>query len=122
MSIFFAILLCSISGYAIGYLHSNHWWASRMEDEVLTFNDILEHNSAEFKNNLRETRNVYELKIRELKNENAKLLNEISVVTGIDEVNLPSFGTIYLNSDKHLREAMKLLYKEDEDNVKTIDI
>ena len=55
---------------------------------------------------------MYETEIREISQRNTKLLNEISHVTGVDEINLPSFGTIYLDSEKHLREAMKLLNEE----------
>lgn len=113
MDILLAIMLCSVFAYISGYLYAEHSWKSRLERELSTFNDILESNSSEFKDNLRETRKTYELKIRELTNEHTKLLNEISNVTGVDEVNLPSFGTIYLDNEKHLREAMKLLNEED---------
>ena len=116
MNVLAAILLCSAFAYISGYLYSERSWKTRLERELNTFNDILESNSSEFKDNLRETRKTYELKIRELTNEHTKLLNEISNVTGIDEVKLPSFGTIYLDSDKHLREAMKLLYEEDDED------
>ena len=113
MDILVGILLCSALAYISGYLHAEHSWKSRLERELSAFNDILESNSSEFKDNLRETRNTYELKIRELTNEHTKLLNEISNVTGVDEIDLPSFGTIYLDNEKHLREAMKLLNEED---------
>ena len=112
MDILVVILLCSVFAYISGYLHAEHSWKTRLERELNTFNDILESNSLEFKDNLRETRKTYELRIRELTNEHTKLLNEISHATGVDEINLPSFGTIYLDSDKHLREAMRLLNEE----------
>lgn len=113
MDILVAILICSLVAYIGGYLRAEHNWMNRLESELNSFNDILESNTSEFKDNLRETRNVYEVKIRELKNEHSKLLNEISHATGVDEINLPSFGTIYLDSEKHLREAMRLLNEED---------
>lgn len=43
-----------------------------------------------------------------------QLLTEISQVTGIEVVQLPSFGTVYLNQDKIQREAMLSLNMEDE--------
>lgn len=62
---------------------------------------------------LKSTRITYETEIREIKQRNTRLLNEISRVTGVDEIDLPSFGTVYLDNEKHLRETMKLLNEED---------
>lgn len=42
-----------------------------------------------------------------------KILDEVSQVTDVDKVELPSFGTIYLNHSKNLREAMQALHMED---------
>lgn len=42
-----------------------------------------------------------------------KILDEISQVTGINEVTLPSFGTIYLNHTDNVRKAMQALHMED---------
>lgn len=42
-----------------------------------------------------------------------KILDEVSQVTGVDKVELPSFGVVYLNHSKNLREAMRALHMED---------
>ena len=113
MDILIAILLCSAIAYISGYLHADHSCKIRFEKELSDFNDILETSNTEYDNMLRNTRNTYETEIRELRTRNANLLDEISHVSGIDEITLPSFGTIYLDRTKHIRESMRLLNDED---------
>ena len=116
MHIFIGILLLAI-GYAIsyisGYMIADHAARERLLEVVNSFNDIFKINEDEYKDLLKNTRITYETEIREINQRNARLLNEISHATGVDEINLPSFGTIYLDSEKHLREAMRLLNEED---------
>ena len=57
---------------------------------------------------------MFEVEKRELTQRHTKLLDEIAQATGIDVINLPSFGTVHLNHSKTVREAMKALYEEDE--------
>ena len=112
MAIFIAILICTALAYLSGYMTAEHDAIERRERELNSFNDILKINEDEYKDLLKSTKITYETEIREIKQRNTRLLNEISHVTGVDEIDLPSFGTIYLDSEKHLREAMRLLNEE----------
>ena len=112
MAIFIAILICTALAYLSGYMTAEHAARDRREKELNSLNDILKINEDEYKDLLKSTRIAYETEIREINQRNTKLLNEISRVTGADEIDLPSFGTIYLDSEKHLREAMRLLNEE----------
>ena len=111
--IFIAGLICTALAYLSGYMTAEHAARERLLEVVNSFNDILKISEDEYKDLLKNTRNMYETEIREISQRNTKLLNEISHATGVDEINLPSFGTIYLDSEKHLREAMRLLNEED---------
>lgn len=113
MGIFIAILICAVLAYLSGYMTAEHAARDRLEKELNSFNNILKINEDEYKDLLKSTRITYETEIREIKQRNTRLLNEISRVTGVDEIDLPSFGAIYLDSGKHLREAMRLLNEED---------
>ena len=113
MAIFIAILICTALAYLSGYMVAEHDARDRLVKELNSFNNILKINEDEYKDLLKSTRVAYETEIREIKQRNTRLLNEISRVTGVDEIDLPSFGTIYLDNEKHLREAMKLLNEED---------
>lgn len=113
MDIFITILICTALAYLSGYIAAEHAAREHLEKKLNGFNDILKINEDEYKGLLKNTRIMYETEIREISQHNTKLLNEISHVTGVDEINLPSFGTIYLDSEKHLREAMRLLNEED---------
>ena len=113
MGIFIAILICTVLAYLSGYAIAERAAREHLEKKLNSFNDILKINEDEYKDLLKNTRIMYETAISEIGQRNTKLLNEISHVTGVDEINLPSFGTIYLDSEKHLREAMRLLNEED---------
>ena len=113
MGIFIAILICTALAYLSGYMTAERAAREHLEKKLNSFNDILKINEDEYKDLLKNTRIMYETAISEIGQRNTKLLNEISHVTGVDEINLPSFGTIYLDSEKHLREAMRLLNEED---------
>lgn len=113
MGNFIAILICTTLAYISGYMIAEHDARDRREKELSSLNDILKINEDEYKDLLKNTRITYETEIREINQRNTRLLNEISHATGVDEINLPSFGTIYLDSEKHLREAMRLLNEED---------
>ena len=112
MNIIIVVLIYAVLSYVLGYMAAEHDARGRREKELNSLNDILKINEDEYKDLLKSTRITYETEIREIKQRNTRLLNEISHATGVDEINLPSFGTIYLDSEKHLREAMKLLNEE----------
>lgn len=113
MGIFIAVLIYTVLVFLSGYRAAEHDARDRREKELNSLNDILKINEYEYKDLLKSTRITYETEIREINRRNTRLLNEISHITGVDEINLPSFGTIYLDSEKHLREAMRLLNEED---------
>lgn len=113
MGNFSVFLICTTLAYISGYMIAEHDARDRREKELNSLNDILKFNEDEYKDLLKNTRITYETEIREINHRNTRLLNEISHATGVDEINLPSFGTIYLDSEKHLREAMRLLNEED---------
>ena len=59
--------------------------------------------------------NANRIEIKELKNKNNKILQEISDTLGIDEVILPSFGKVYLNQNKFRRDIYNSILNEDLD-------
>ena len=59
--------------------------------------------------------NANRIELKELKNNNNKILQEISDTLGIDEVILPSFGKVYLNQNKFRRDIYNSILNEDLD-------
>lgn len=59
--------------------------------------------------------NSNRIELKELKNKNNKILQEISDTLGIDEVILPSFGKVYLNQNKFRRDIYNSILNEDLD-------
>ena len=59
--------------------------------------------------------NANRIELKELKNKNNKILQEISYTLGIDEVILPSFGKVYLNQNKFRRDIYNSILNEDLD-------
>ena len=59
--------------------------------------------------------NANRIEVKELKNKNNKILQEISDTLGIDEVILPSFGKVYLNQNKFRRDIYNSILNEDPD-------
>ena len=59
--------------------------------------------------------NSNRIELKELKNKNNKILQEISDTLGIDEVILPSFGKVYLNQNKFRRDIYNSILNEDPD-------
>ena len=106
MGIFIGVGICTLFSYLLGYMAADRAAREHLDKKLNSFNDILKINEDEYKDLLKKTRITYETEIREINQRNTRLLNEISHVTGVDEINLPSFGTVYLDSEKHLREAM----------------
>ena len=51
---------------------------------------------------------------QELIQRHAKMLDEISQATGINVIELPSFGKVCLNQSGRPRESMYRIYEEDE--------
>jgi hypothetical protein len=49
---------------------------------------------------------------QDLNNQYIRILDEVSKATGIDKIELPSFGTVYLNYNEKLRAAMQELNEE----------
>lgn len=113
IGIFIAVPIYTALVFLLGYMAAEHDARGRREKELNSLNGILKINEDEYKDLLKSTRITYETEIREINQRNARLLNETSHITGVDKIDLPSFGTIYLDSEKHLREAMRLLNEED---------
>lgn len=59
--------------------------------------------------------NANRIELKELKNKNNKILQEISDTLGVDEVILPSFGKVYLNQNKFRRDIYNSILNEDLD-------
>ena len=54
-----------------------------------------------------------QIQMRDRQNRTNKILQELSETLGVDEVDLPSFGTICLNQNKHIRDAINSINLED---------
>ena len=103
-----------VVGFIFGYIVARYYndRIFRIEKrihETEMRNELERHAEQVAKNGL-----MYDVEKRELTQRHTKLLDEIAQVTGIDVINLPSFGTVHLNHSKTVREAMKALYEEDE--------
>lgn len=112
-----AAAMCIVIGYMAGYftarVHDNHMMHVERESHKMAMNYEIEQHAAQVaKNGM-----MFEVEKRELTQRHTKILDEIAQVTGIDVVNLPSFGTVHLNHSKTIREAMKALYEEDEEDL-----
>lgn len=104
------IVVGFIFGYMFATYHANRVFKiEKKMHETEMRHEIERHSEQVAKNGL-----IFEVEKRELTQRHTKILDEISQVTGIDVVELPSFGTINLNHSKTVREAMKALYEEDE--------
>lgn len=57
--------------------------------------------------------NTSQIEMQERQNRTNKILQELSEILGVDEVDLPSFGKVYLNQNKHIRDAMNAINLED---------
>lgn len=57
--------------------------------------------------------NACRVEIREAKNRCSRILQEVSDTLGVDEVILPSFGKLYLNRNKYMRDAFNSIANED---------
>ena len=66
-------------------------------------------------NRLKADQNAYRVEIQEVKNRYSRILQEISDTLGVDEVVLPSFGKLYLNRNKYMREAFNSIANEHQD-------
>lgn len=60
----------------------------------------------QYVNRLKVDQNAYRVEIQETKNRYSQILQEISDTLGVDEVVLPSFGKLYLNRNKYMRERL----------------
>ena len=104
------IVVGFIFGYMFATQHDNRIFKiEKKMHEAEMLHEIERHAEQVAKNGL-----IFEVEKRELTQRHTKILDEISQVTGIDTVVLPTFGTINLNHSKSVREAMKALYEEDE--------
>lgn len=69
----------------------------------------------QYVNRLKADQNAYRVEIQETKNRYSRILQEISDTLGVDEVVLPSFGKLYLNRNKYMREAFNSIVNEHQD-------
>lgn len=69
----------------------------------------------QYVNRLKADQNAYRVEVQETKNRYSRILQEISDTLGVDEVILPSFGKLYLNRNKHMREAFNSIANEHQD-------
>lgn len=109
--------MCIVVGFMFGYMIARYYddRIFRIEKKIHETemrNELERHAEQVAKNGL-----MYDVEKRELTQRHTKLLDEIAQVTGIDVINLPSFGTVHLNHSKTVREAMKALYEEGEEDL-----
>ena len=69
----------------------------------------------QYVNRLKAYKNAYRVEVQETKNRYGQILQEISDTLGVDEVVLPSFGKLYLNRNKYMREAFNSIANEHQD-------
>ena len=113
-----AVFVCSFVGAFWGWCLSksyhSKWHDYELEQEKKRYNLQLENIQGCFKENLTDLVKTHNIEKQELTNRNIRILDEISRVTGIDKIELPSFGTVYLNHSEKLRAAMQAIYKEED--------
>lgn len=101
-------------GWCASKLYHSKWHDYDLEREKKRYDLQMESIKGCFKENLNELIKTHNVERQELTTRNVRILDEISQVTGIDEIELPSFGTVYLNHSKKQREAMQALHKEED--------
>lgn len=107
-----SVVIGFIAGYLLARFNDNRWITVEREKHKMAMLHETERHAAQVaKNGM-----MFDLEKRELSQRHTKILDEISQVIGMDVIELPSFGTIYLNHSKYVREAMKALYEEDEED------
>lgn len=105
-----SVVIGFIAGYLLARFNDNRWITVEREQHKMAMLHETERHAAQVaKNGM-----MFDIEKRELTRRHTNILDEISQVTGIDKIELPSFGTMYLNHSKHVREAMRELYEEDE--------
>lgn len=100
-------------GWCLSKAYHSKWHAYELEREKKSYELQLESIKGCFKENLTDLIKTHNTERQELANRNIRILDEISRVTGIDKIELPSFGTVYLNHSEKLRAAMQAIYEED---------
>lgn len=65
-----------------------------------------------FKEDLTSMLKEKDVERQDLNNKYVRILDEVSKVTGVDKIDIPSFGTVYLNHSERLRAAMRELNEE----------
>ena len=110
------VVICTLVGVFWGWCLSKtyhaKWHNYELEQEKKHCERQLAYMDKCFKENLTELVKTHNTERQELTNRNVRILDEISKVTGIDKIELPSFGTVYLNHSEKLRAAMQEIYKE----------
>lgn len=110
------IVITFLIGFMFGRVSRQVHYQNLIETEREHFRETSEEANKNHSSVLERLGRAYEAETRDLTRRNIKLLDEIAQVTGIDVVELPSFGTVYLNHSKTVREAMQALFKEDIDS------
>ena len=111
------VVICTLIGIFWGWclskLYHAKWHAYELERERKNYELHIKNLNGCFKENLTELIKTHNVERQELTNRNIRILDEISKVTGIDKIELPSFGTVYLNHSEKLRAAMQAMYTEE---------
>lgn len=120
IEILIVVALLSVCGFVGGFwgwhaskAYHAKWHDYELEREKKSYELQLENIKGCFKENLTDIIKTHNTERQELTNRNIRILDEISKVTGIDKIELPSFGTVYLNHSEKLRAAMQAIYEEE---------
>lgn len=106
-------VICAMLGFLVGYLAAIDYSVKILKREQERHTENLKEAEYAFHKGLKDIGKIYRTEQQETAKRHTKLLDEIAQVTGVDVVELPSFGTVYLNHSKNLREAMQALHLED---------
>jgi len=110
---FIAVMVCIAVGFIAGYLTARSDYRHHLDVERVHHESCLADAENRYRQTLKDIDKAIRIDAQETAKRHTKLLDEISQVTGIDKVELPSFGVVYLNHSKNVREAMQALYEED---------
>lgn len=99
-------------GWCLGRQYYYHWYISELKLENKKHEEQIKNLKECFKEDLTDMIKTKDIERQDLNNKYIRILDEVSKVTGIDKIELPSFGMVYLNHTEKLREAMRALNEE----------
>lgn len=100
-------------GWSLARQYYYKWYVAELKLRDSENEAKLENMKQCFKEDLTDMIKEKDVERQNLNNKYIRILDEVSKATGINKIELPSFGIVYLNHTERLRAAIRELNKED---------